>query len=92
MGTPGRADDPPTKDMSRQSDPCPKGYKIAAFYCCLSRDDKLQDDSNGVVNQKVILSKYAKENGIARKLRRFSKTFLCCFIECRTLGFFSLVL
>lgn len=41
----------------RQSD------KITALYCRLSRDDELQGDSNSIVNQKNILSKYAKENG-----------------------------
>ena len=40
----------------RQSD------KITALYCRLSRDDELQGDSNSIVNQKNILSKYAKEN------------------------------
>ena len=43
--------------MSRQSD-----NKITALYCRLSRDDELQGDSNSIVNQKAILSKYAKEN------------------------------
>ncbi|MBE7048020.1 MAG: DUF4368 domain-containing protein [Ruminococcaceae bacterium] len=43
--------------MMRQSD------KITALYCRLSRDDELQGDSNSIVNQKNILSKYAKENG-----------------------------
>ncbi|MBR1969894.1 MAG: DUF4368 domain-containing protein [Clostridia bacterium] len=41
----------------RQSD------KITALYCRLSRDDELQGDSNSIVNQKNILSTYAKENG-----------------------------
>ncbi|MBR5614376.1 MAG: recombinase family protein [Clostridia bacterium] len=41
----------------RQSD------KITALYCRLSRDDELQGDSNSIVNQKNILSKYAKDNG-----------------------------
>ena len=53
------ADCPPIKeeqDMNRQSD------KITALYCRLSRDDELQGDSNSIVNQKAILSKYAKEN------------------------------
>ena len=36
--------------------------KITALYCRLSRDDELQGDSNSIVNQKAILSKYAKEN------------------------------
>ena len=44
--------------MSRQCD-----NKITALYCRLSRDDELQGDSNSIVNQKAILSKYAKENG-----------------------------
>ena len=53
------ADCPPTKGaetMLRQSD------RITALYCRLSRDDELQGgDSNSIVNQKAILSKYAKE-------------------------------
>ena len=45
------------QNFMRQSD------KITALYCRLSRDDALQGDSNSIVNQKNILSKYAKENG-----------------------------
>ena len=45
------------QEFMRQSD------KITALYCRLSRDDELQGDSNSIVNQKNILSKYAKENG-----------------------------
>ena len=43
--------------MLRQSD------RITALYCRLSRDDELQGggDSNSIVNQKAILSKYANE-------------------------------
>ena len=55
------ADCPPIKEehsMSRQSD-----NKITALYCRLSRDDELTGDSNSIVNQKNILSKYAKDNG-----------------------------
>lgn len=37
--------------------------KFTILYCRLSRDDELQGDSNSIVNQKNILSKYAKENG-----------------------------
>lgn len=54
------ADCPPIKEehsMLRQSD-----NQITALYCRLSRDDGLMGDSNSVVNQKAILSKYAKEN------------------------------
>ena len=43
--------------MNRQSE------KITALYCRLSRDDELQGDSNSIVNQKNILSKYANDNG-----------------------------
>jgi len=43
-------------DMQRQSD------KITALYCRLSRDDEGTGDSNSIVNQKAILSKYAKES------------------------------
>lgn len=53
------ADCPPMKGaeiVQRQSD------RITALYCRLSRDDELQGgDSNSIVNQKAILSKYAKE-------------------------------
>ncbi|MCD8390508.1 MAG: DUF4368 domain-containing protein [Firmicutes bacterium] len=50
--------------MNRQSE------KITALYCRLSRDDEsngsdgtVRGDSNSIVNQKAILSKYAKDNG-----------------------------
>ncbi len=36
--------------------------KITALYCRLSRDDELQGDSNSILNQKIILEKYAKDN------------------------------
>lgn len=45
--------------MNRQSE------KITALYCRLSRDDELQGDSNSIVNQKAILSKYAEDNGFS---------------------------
>lgn len=59
------ADCPPTKGaetMLRQSD------KITALYCRLSCDDELQGDSNSIVNQKAILSKYAEENHFSNTL------------------------
>jgi len=49
--------------MLRQSD-----NKLTALYCRLSRDDELTGDSNSIVNQKAILSKYAKENGFKNPL------------------------
>ena len=62
---PVMADCPPMKgaeSMLRQSD------KITALYCRLSRDDELTGDSNSIVNQKAILSKYAKENYFSNPL------------------------
>ena len=59
ISNPVLADCPPMKGaeiVQRQSD------RITALYCRLSRDDELQGgDSNSIVNQKAILSKYAKE-------------------------------
>ena len=49
--------------MAKQSD-----NKITVLYCRLSRDDELQGDSNSIVNQKAILSKYAKENHFSNPL------------------------
>jgi len=40
--------------------------KITALYCRLSRDDELQGDSNSIVHQKEILSKYAREHSFLR--------------------------
>jgi len=37
--------------------------KFTALYCRLSRDDELQGDSNSIIHQKEMLSKYAKERG-----------------------------
>ena len=37
--------------------------KITALYCRLSNDDDLQSESNSITNQKIILKKYADENG-----------------------------
>lgn len=37
---------------------------LAALYCRLSRDDGAEGDSNSVANQKRLLQKYAKENGL----------------------------
>ena len=35
--------------------------KITALYCRLSRDDDMAGESNSIINQKSILSKYAKK-------------------------------
>lgn len=39
--------------------------KITAGYCRLSRDDELQGDSNSIINQKSLLTKYAQDNGFS---------------------------
>ena len=36
---------------------------ITALYCRLSQDDKMEGDSNSIINQKKILEKYAFEHG-----------------------------
>ena len=53
------ADCPTTKEDSdiRQSD------KITAIYCRLSREDEMANESNSIVNQKSILSRYAHDQG-----------------------------
>jgi len=40
-----------------------KSNPITALYCRLSKDDDLNGDSNSIANQKLILSKYAQDNG-----------------------------
>ena len=37
---------------------------LAALYCRLSRDDGAEGDSNSATNQKRLLQKHAKENGL----------------------------
>ena len=37
--------------------------KITALYCRLSQDDGRDGDSNSIVNQREILSQYARSNG-----------------------------
>lgn len=37
--------------------------EITALYCRLSQDDKMEGDSNSIINQKKILQKYAFEHG-----------------------------
>ena len=37
--------------------------KITALYCRLSQDDMIDGESNSITNQKLILKKYADDNG-----------------------------
>ena len=39
--------------------------KITAIYTRLSRDDELQGDSNSIIHQKELLSRYAQEHGFS---------------------------
>ena len=45
-------------EMIKQSE------KITAIYCRLSRDDELAGESNSISNQKSIISKFCKDNGL----------------------------
>ena len=39
--------------------------KITALYCRLSQEDENKGDSDSIINQKAILTKYAEENGFS---------------------------
>lgn len=41
-----------------------------ALYARLSQEDALDGDSNSIVNQKAVLSKYADDNGFTEAVRR----------------------
>jgi DNA invertase Pin-like site-specific DNA recombinase len=42
----------------------PQMEKTTALYARLSRDDDLTGESNSIANQRSILERYAKENGL----------------------------
>lgn len=42
-----------------------KPEQITALYARLSQEDALDGDSNSIVNQKALLSKYATDNGFS---------------------------
>ena len=46
-----------------------KPGQITALYARLSQEDTLEGDSNSIVNQKAVLSKYAADNGGRRDRR-----------------------
>ncbi|WP_326522376.1 recombinase family protein [Faecalispora sporosphaeroides] len=52
----------PLADCPEKEENMRRSETITALYLRLSRDDELQGDSNSILNQKAILSKYAKEN------------------------------
>lgn len=47
-----------------------KPEQITALYARLSQEDALDGDSNSIVNQKAVLTKYASDNGFT--IRYFS--------------------
>ena len=42
-----------------------KSEQITALYARLSQEDALDSDSNSIINQKAVLSKYAVDNGFS---------------------------
>ena len=42
-----------------------KPEQITALYARLSQEDTLEGDSNSIVNQKAVLSRYAADNGFS---------------------------
>ena len=42
-----------------------KPRQITALHARLSQEDTLEGDSNSIVNQKAVLSKYAADNGFS---------------------------
>jgi len=56
--------------------------KITALYCRLSKDDEQAGDTNSIVHQKEVLSKYAKDHGFGNpryfvEANSYLRTFLC---------------
>jgi len=47
--------------------------QITALYARLSQEDALDGDSNSIVNQKAVLSKYAADNGFKNPVRSVYK-------------------
>ena len=60
--------------------------KITALYCRLSRDDNLEGDSNSIQNQKLILQKYADENGFQNTRFYVEKSVIVGIKSRRPLG------
>ena len=58
---------------------------ITALYCRLSRDDGGDGDSNSIINQRKMLTKYAKENGfdfIEASVDKDNTAAENCFLKC----------
>ena len=55
---------PVMADCSQKGAEMKQSEKITAIYCRLSRDDELAGESNSISNQKSIISKFCKDNGL----------------------------
>ena len=51
-------------DCSQKGAEMKQSEKITAIYCRLSRDDELAGESNSISNQKSIISKFCRDNGL----------------------------
>ena len=55
---------PVMADCAQKGAEMKQSEKITAIYCRLSRDDELAGESNSISNQKSIISKFCKDNGL----------------------------
>ena len=55
---------PVMADCAQKGAEMKQSEKITAIYCRLSRDDELAGESNSISNQKSIISKYCRDNGL----------------------------
>ena len=55
---------PVMADCSQKGAEMKQSEKITAIYCRLSRDDELAGESNSISNQKSIISKFCRDNGL----------------------------
>ena len=58
------ASNPVMADCSQKGAEMKQSEKITAIYCRLSRDDELAGESNSISNQKSIISKFCRDNGL----------------------------
>ena len=58
------ASNPVMADRSQKGAEMKQSEKITAIYCRLSRDDELAGESNSISNQKSIISKFCRDNGL----------------------------
>ena len=55
---------PVMADCSQKGAEMKQSEKITAIYCRLSRDDELAGESNSISNQKSIITKFCRDNGL----------------------------